>query len=189
MPENLLDPRGAEAFVRAAFADQPERLRHILVVADRVRQSAGEISARRPADAVDADLAYCAALVHDIGYLPMVRDTGFHPLDGYRFLCAHGAAELARRIVGHSSSPEEARLRGLPLPDAAEDLAAKLITYWDMRVKQGGEVVSYTERLEDIFRRHGRESIVGQGHQLADLRIRQWMGEIERLLGGAGENE
>ncbi len=93
---------------------------------------------------------------------------------------------MARRIVGHSSSPEEARLRGLVLPEGVEDLAAKLVTYWDMRVKQGGEVVTYEERLEDIFRRHGRESVVGQGHQLADARIRRLMAEIETLLGRAG---
>lgn len=173
-----------EAFVRTAFADQPERLRHILGVAERVRQSAREINARRQYGAVDETVAYCAALVHDIGYLPLARDTGFHPLDGYRFLCAHGAAELARRIVAHSSSPEEARLRGLSLPEGTEDLAAHLLTYWDVRVKQGGEVVTYEERRRDILDRYGEESVVGRANGLARPRILRIIERIDGLLKG-----
>jgi HD superfamily phosphodiesterase len=176
---NFLDPEAAETFVRTAFADQPARLQHILVVAEQVRQSARAIHARHPAEPIDEGAAHCAGLVHDIGYLAQARETGFHPLDGYRFLREHGAESLARCIVGHSSSPEEARLRGLSLPDGTEDIAAKLVTYWDMRVKQGGEIVSYAERLEDILRRHGRESVVGQAQILADGRIRRLISEIE----------
>jgi len=181
MPVNFLDPQAAEAFVRAAFADQPNRLRHILVVAEHVRQSAREIRARHPTAPVDEAVAYCTALVHDIGYLPQARETDFHPLDGYRFLCAHGAESLARRIVGHSCSPEEAALRGLSLPEGLEDLAAQLITCWDMRVKQGGEVVTYEERLGDILHRYGEESVVGRANCLARPRIQRIIDSLEGL--------
>lgn len=181
---NFLEPKAAAAFIRTAFADQPDRLRHILTVAERVRQSAGEIAARHPAEAIDETLAYCAALVHDIGYLPHAGETDFHPLDGYRFLCARGAEPLARRIVRHSCAPEEAALRGLQLPEGIEDLAADLVTCWDMRVKQGGEVVSYEARLEDILRRYGAESIVGRANWLARPRIQRIMDRIDRLVQG-----
>jgi HD superfamily phosphodiesterase len=34
--------------------------------------------------AADADLLVLAALLHDIGYAPTLRRTGFHPIDGGR---------------------------------------------------------------------------------------------------------
>ena len=184
MRTNFLDPAEAEAFVCEAFADQQPRRRHILVIADRVARSAREIAARHPGLHVDAQTAYCVALVHDIGYLDRAKRTGFHPLDGYEFLCAHGAESLARRIVGHSSSPEEARLLGVPLPDTLDDIAAKLLTYWDMQVKQGGDVVGYEERYRDILARYGKDSVVGRAHRLARPRIRRVLAEVERMLAG-----
>ncbi len=185
MPQNFLDPADAERFVREAFADQAARLSHILVIAEQAERSAREIAARHPALRVDARVAHCAALVHDIGYLDWAKQTGFHPLDGYHFLCAHGAEALARRIVGHSSSPEEAGLLGIRLPEPLDDLAARLVTYWDMQVKQGGEIVGYGERLRDILRRYGEASIVGQAHRLAAPRIRGILAEVDRLLTSA----
>ena len=187
MSVNFLDPKEAERFIRDAFAGQPERLRHILVIAERARQSAREIAARHPHPPVQEETVYCAALVHDIGYLDAANRTGFHPLDGYHFLCAQGAEALARRIVGHSSSPEQARLLDLPLPDYDEDLAAQLVTYWDMQVKQGGEVVGYEARYRDILRRYGEASVVGRANRLARPRIRRILAAVERLLTGAGE--
>jgi hypothetical protein len=186
MPIDFLGPADSEAFVRAAFADQPARLRHILVIAERARQSARAIADRHPGLRVDERLVYCAALVHDIGYLELAKRTGFHPLDGYHYLCAHGAEALGQRIVGHSSSPEEARLLGLPLPASLEDVAAQLVTYWDMQVKQGGEIVGYEERHRDILRRYGEGSVVGRAQRLARPRICGILAEVERLLTSAG---
>jgi hypothetical protein len=56
----------------------------------------------------------CAAWLHDIGYTPALGVTGFHPLDGARFLVAAG---VSRRLTGlvahHSCAALEAELRGL----------------------------------------------------------------------------
>jgi hypothetical protein len=187
MPVDFLDPISAERFIRDAFAAQPERLRHILVVAERARQSARDIAARHPHLSLREETVYCVALVHDIGYLDAAKRTGFHPLDGYHFLCAQGAEPLARRIVGHSCSPEEARLLGLALPESDEDLSAQLVTYWDMQVKQGGEVVGYEARFRDILSRYGEASVVGRANNLARPRIRLILAAVERLLAGAAE--
>lgn len=43
----------------------------------------------------DRDLLVAAAWLHDIGYAPELRDTGFHPLDGARHLEALGAPARA----------------------------------------------------------------------------------------------
>ena len=60
------------------------------------------------------DTLVCAAWLHDIGYAPAMAATGFHPLDGARFLAA---ARVSQRLVGlvahHSCAVLEAELRGL----------------------------------------------------------------------------
>lgn len=182
MCPNFLNPADAERFVREAFADQAARLSHMLVIAERAERSAREIASRHPSLRVDAPTVRCAALVHDIGYLARAQRTGFHPVDGYHFLCDHGAEALARRIVGHSSSPEEAGLLGIRLPESLDDLAARLVTFWDMQVKQGGEIVGYKERYRDILGRYGEDSVVGRAHRLARPRILGILAHVDRLL-------
>ena len=60
----------------------------------------------------DADLLVAAAWLHDIGYAPDLVDTGFHPLDGARYLgdpasqrhaLPAGSAPLLRHDRGHSA--------------------------------------------------------------------------------------
>ena len=57
----------------------PRRWAHTLGVAAQARSLA-------PILGRDADLLTAAALLHDIGYAPDLIDTGFHPLDGARYL-------------------------------------------------------------------------------------------------------
>ncbi len=124
---------------------------YILRRYERVRSSAHEINKRKVHSPINEDLAFCAALLHDIGYIPEAAHTGFHPLDGYNFLLQRGYPQLAKLICAHSSSPEEALLRNIGPLDESNDIIAKLITFWDVQVKQGGEIVSYTERIRDIL--------------------------------------
>lgn len=53
---------------------------------------------------MDAGLLLAAATLHDVGYAPRLAATGFHPLDGARFLRdEHGAEErLVRLVANHS---------------------------------------------------------------------------------------
>ena len=52
----------------------------------------------------DAELLWAAAMLHDIGYTPSLATTGFHPLDGARYLRDHSAADerLVRLVANHS---------------------------------------------------------------------------------------
>src|SRR6202047_674161 len=63
----------------------------------------------------DADLLEAAAWLHDIGYSPELADTGFHPLDGARYLrdVQHAAPALYRLVANHSCAILEADERGL----------------------------------------------------------------------------
>jgi hypothetical protein len=179
---DLLDPGACEAFVSKCFANHPERLGHILAVADRSRQSARDINELYPQLFVNERLTYCAALLHDIGYWEEIASTGVHLWDGYNFVKSMGYHQLARLIISHSCSPEEAKLAGIPDEPLGDSMVAKIITYWDMQIKRGGEIVSYDERYYDIVGRYGEFSIIGRANTLARERIKGVLAEVETLL-------
>ena len=180
-PSNFRDPVQVQAFVEDSFADDPKRLAHILKVAELVRETGKRLNDKGAAD-LDLDLLYCAALLHDIGYIPQAQQRGFHPVDGYTYLSEQGYPELAELIVEHSNAPEQAAIRGIEMPPVPERLESKLITYWDVRVLQGGEVVSYQQRLDDILSRYGEDHPVTHAHQKAQPRILTLISEIDGLL-------
>src|SRR5689334_24536511 len=63
----------------------------------------------------DADLLEAAAWLHDAGYSPELADTGFHPLDGARYLRDVQQADdmVCRLVAHHSGAMIEAEERGL----------------------------------------------------------------------------
>lgn len=179
---DLSNPEIAESFVHEQLGDQSRRLAHILKITEKVRESVKIIETNHPELSIRSDLAICAALLHDIGYSKDLAITGFHPIDGFNFLNEQGHHELASLILGHSCSPEEAQLNGLDKIVPSDTLEAKLVTYWDMRVKQGGELVTYEERLNDIIARYGEDSLVGRANLNAKQRLTEEFVEVERLL-------
>src|SRR5438034_11350805 len=61
------------------------------------------------------DQAYliASAYLHDIGYAPSLQQTGFHPIDGARYLQSHNQDRLASLTAYHSGAQFEAALRGI----------------------------------------------------------------------------
>ena len=54
-----------------------------------------------------------AAVLHDIGYSPVLARVRFHPLDGARFLSARGwDARVVALVAHHSAAAIEAEIRG-----------------------------------------------------------------------------
>jgi HD superfamily phosphodiesterase len=85
----------------------PTRLAHVAGVSARLARAAALV----PVDL--RPLAAATAWLHDIGYAPSVRRTGFHALDRARFLAAKGYPALVCQLVGHHSGAEcEAAARG-----------------------------------------------------------------------------
>ncbi len=112
----------------------------------------------------DRPYLIAAAYMHDIGYAPSLKKTGFHPLDGACYLRSLGYERLASLVAYHSESRFEAHLRGL---DAALDTfsrersaTADALTYCDMTTSSTGVHVSLKERTADIFRRYGDTDVV-----------------------------
>lgn len=86
----------------------PRRWEHCLRVAERARTIALVLDQ-------DADLLEAAAVLHDIGYAPDLAKTGFHPLDGARYLrdTANADERVINLVAHHSCSWLEADARGL----------------------------------------------------------------------------
>ena len=152
----------------------PRRWRHVQGVARRASQIAALV------DSSD-DALVSAAWLHDIGYVPAVVVTGFHPLDGARFLTAAG---VSKRLVGlvahHSCAALEAELRGLaaergPVPDA--------LWYCDITTSPDGEPMAATERIAEIKQRYGPDHLVTRFITLATPELLAAAGRTEQLLG------
>lgn len=138
----------------------------------------------------DAELLSSAAVLHDVGYAPRLAVTGFHPLDGARFLRdEHGADDrLVRLVANHSMALLEAEERGLrevleaefPLPDD-QHLVDTLI-YCDMTTTPDGEVTSAEARLAEINARYGADSLVGRFIRRAAPEILAAVRRVESAL-------
>ena len=65
-------------------------------------------------DAKDVAVLAAAAWLHDVGYAPDLAATGFHPLDGARWLRKDGFDDRVTNLVAHHSCAHvEAAERGL----------------------------------------------------------------------------
>lgn len=146
----------------------PRRWAHTQGVARKARSLA-------PILGDDADLLEAAAWLHDIGYNPDIATTGFHPLDGARYLRDVAQADdiLCRLVAGHSCAIIEAEQRGLAeelsreFPPADEPLRNAL-TYCDMTTTPDGEHVAVGNRLSEIRDRYGPAHLVTHFIQLAE---------------------
>lgn len=108
----------------------------------------------------EEELLVAAALVHDIGYAPGLVVSGYHPLDGARFLVAVAAPRrLVNLVAQHSAAAFIAAERGLAAdlaryPDERSALRDAL-WFCDMRTTPDGRPTDFAERIADIRARHG----------------------------------
>ncbi|MFI1562550.1 HD domain-containing protein [Streptomyces sp. NPDC020490] len=161
----------------------PRRWAHTQGVAERAVE-VGQVLG------VEADLLLAAATLHDVGYAPRLVLTGFHPLDGARFLRdEHGADKrLARLVANHSFALLEAEERGLgeelaaefPLLD--EPLLVDALVYCDMTTTPDGGRTTAQERVAEILGRYGADSVVGRFIRRAAPEIFSSIERIEAAL-------
>lgn len=148
----------AEAHLSVAL---PRRWSHVRAVGTRAAEIAPQIG-------IDdgGTVLVAAAWLHDIGYAPGVVQTGFHPLDGARFLRARGADERVTALVAHHSAAMlEAELRGLADQLAAEfdrevSAVADALWYCDMTTGPDGQRMTVHERFTEIRSRYGPGHVV-----------------------------
>jgi len=140
----------------------PRRWAHVQGVAAKARTLA-------PILADEADLLEAAAWLHDIGYSPELADTGFHALDGARYLRDVKRADSAvcRLVANHSCAILEAEERRLAEVLSSEFPAPALVltdalAYCDMTTTPSGATVSVHDRLSEIVDRYGPYDIVAR---------------------------
>ena len=158
---HVADVDRARGLARGLLAGPlPRRWSHTRGVADRAASIARAVGA-------DADLLVCAAWLHDIGYAPDLAVTGFHPLDGARYLRDVAGADqrLCRLVANHSCAIIGARLCGLAGALAGEfpevhGVVADALTYCDMTTSPTGQPVDLDTRLKEIIDRYGETHLV-----------------------------
>lgn len=161
------------------------RWSHVQGVATRARTLA-------PILGEHADLLEAAAWLHDIGYSPELVETGFHPLDGARYLRdVHGANPVLCSLVAlHSCAVIEAEERGLADELRREFSSASMLlndalAYCDLTTDPGGNLVSVHDRLAEIRKRYGPDSIVTRFTRKAEPSLLASVARTDNLLTSA----
>ncbi|MFI5958691.1 HD domain-containing protein [Cryptosporangium sp. NPDC051539] len=147
----------AEELARTLLRPPTERWQHSAGVAARAEQVAGTV------DEADREILVAAAWLHDIGYARQTHDTGFHPLDGARYLRRQGApGRLCSLVAHHSGARYVAEARGLTAELAEFPLEVSALsdalTYADQTVGPHGRPYSVEQRLAEALDRHGPDS-------------------------------
>ncbi|MEV1075880.1 HD domain-containing protein [Micromonospora parva] len=154
-----LAERAALAAEEHLSAALPRRWNHV--------QAVGRKAMRLGVLAADgSDVLAAAGWLHDIGYAPDIADTGFHALDGARWLLKHGFGKrLAGLVANHSCASYEAEERGLGGVLSAEfplerSATSDALWYADMTTGPDGQDLTVEERLSEIRERYGPEDLV-----------------------------
>jgi putative nucleotidyltransferase with HDIG domain len=160
----------------------PARWLHVQAVAEQATRF------QRAYPEPTANLLIAAAYLHDIGYAPLIQETGFHPIDGALHLRRQGFDE---RVVGlvahHSCACIEARFHGLAARLARDfprddSLPHDALLFCDLTIGPTGQPLSLDERLIDIRHRYGPEHRVTQFVNRAEPEFRASVGRAELLL-------
>jgi putative nucleotidyltransferase with HDIG domain len=188
MSGHILRPQGGDVGEAWDVAENllnealPRRWLHCRGVWTRAMTTESELADR------DAQLLAQAAVLHDVGYAPDLAVTGFHPLDGARYLRSIGLDERVVSLVAHHSCARvEAEERGLgpalgEFESGPPELTAFLI-FCDMTTSPDGLPVSIDERLVEIRRRYGSDSIVGRSITRAEPELRAATFRVIHRLG------
>jgi putative nucleotidyltransferase with HDIG domain len=168
----------AQDTARHLLAPLENRWWHTAAVARRTRAVAEQRGLAGP------HLVVAGAWLHDIGYSPTLRDTGFHPVDGARYLAEQGWPPAVVGLVAHHSGARYvAAVRGA-LPDLAEwafedSTAMDILTFADQTTGPTGHVVDLEDRMLDMLRRRGADSPSALAHPVRSVYLRAVRCRIE----------
>lgn len=159
---SVISVAAARELAQQHLAQQlPRRWQHVQAVAAEAAHLAGAID-------LDADTLVCAAWLHDIGYSVSISDSGFHPLDGARFLRRHGwPGPVCDLVAHHSCARVEAQVRGLGrelLLEFADTPGSERDALWTADATTGpdGQRMTLDQRVREVEERYGRDHRVAR---------------------------
>ncbi len=184
---DALTERARTAAEELLSGQLPRRWRHTQAVAAQARLAASAVPA------ADRAVLVAAAWLHDIGYAAPTVDSGFHPLDGARWLTARRwPPRICALVAHHSGAAYVARALGLSASLARypweRSAVSDALVYADQTAGPDGEPASVRERIADAARRHGPRSAYARAHQLRGpyllAAVERTEGRLAALAGG-----
>ena len=159
----------------------PDRLRHTKGVAARAEFLATAL------DKDQGSVLVAAAWLHDLGYVKKLHDTGFHPIDGARYLEHSGWPPKVYNLVAHHSGARFlASALGLDSQIGryafVADPVSDALTVADQSTGLRGELTTIEDRLADQLRRHGADSCYAQAYLQRGPYVRSCASRIIALL-------
>ena len=147
----------ARRLAKKLLRKSSERWEHTRGVAARAAELAGTV------DRADRRLLLAAAWLHDIGYAPAIRRTGFHPLDGGLYLREHKWDQRLAALVAHHSGarfvPVERGFAELMAEfDFEETPLSDALCYADQTIGPHGKRMTIEFRINEAITRHGPSS-------------------------------
>ena len=139
----------------------PRRWTHVRAVGTKSAAIAPQLF-----DELDSAVLVASAWLHDIGYAPELVETGFHPLDGARWLRRQGFDERVTALVAHHSCARlEAAERDLRADlenefGLEESPVSDALWYADMTTGPDGQDFEVTDRLAEVRSRYGPDDVV-----------------------------
>jgi len=140
----------------------------------------------------DQAVLIAAAWLHDVGYAGRLAHTGFHPLDGGRWLRGQGFDErITCLVANHSCAIIEAEERGLAAElasefPAEESVTADALLYCDMTTGPDGQDFEVAQRLAEIDKHYGEGHVVTRFIRRAAPLIISAVDRTEQRLEAAG---
>jgi len=167
--------------------DLPRRWAHSQGVGERASEVGPVVVPMR----ADATVLTQAAILHDVGYSRAALETGFHALDGARYLRSVGINDQVVNLVAHHScAAVEAHERGLDKALAEFAMGPPALTdgliFCDMTVSPDGVPVNVDDRISDILTRYGPDSVVGRFIARAEPELRAAVDRVACQLRHAG---
>jgi hypothetical protein len=137
---------------------------------------------------IEAEAVVAAAWLHDVGYAPSVRSTGFHPLDGAAFVHAEGSPAVVVSLVAyHTGAVFEARERGLSdalakFPEPPQ-LLLDVLTCADMTTGPDGSRVRAADRVSEILARYPEDNPVHRAIERSAPILLAAVARVDYLVG------
>lgn len=184
MDDERMSPDEAAGLARSLLVSVDDRWPHTVGVVRQAERFRAKLTAEQ------AEMVVVAAYLHDVGYAPSLVSTGFHALDGARFVRSLGYPHLAALVANHTGARFEAEERGL-----VEELEGHIepdqvllsaLTYCDLTTSPHGEEVDAAVRIDEILSRYHAGHAVHRAVERSRPSLLAAVRRSEELLNASG---